>query len=167
MALHLSSVRRYVPQHGGNRDLLDDQQISLDIKMPTVRDMLEIQKMIRSAGGAMSPEVDIDSLDPEQTMRLWDVMSAIVIKQTDNWKNVTLDGNAATTPTDVLRALGMADVVMISEITQEIMASGKGSVNEAKNSDSESGRENSDSDSIVLHASLPASSESVTAVAVS
>ena len=168
MALYLQSVKRYVPQDGGNRDLPEDQQISLDIKLPKVRDMLEIQRLIREAGNSIAmPGIEINLEDPLQQVHLWDVMETIVVKHTANWKGVMLDDQTATEPGDVVRALGMENVTLVSEVTQEIMASGRGSVNEAKNSGSESGPSRSDSDSTVTPVLQPESSESVTAAVAS
>ena len=130
MALHFGSIKRYVPQSNGNRELSADHQISLDLKLPKVRDMLEIQEMIRSLGGSVSlagPASD------QQALQMWHIMETLIRKYTSNWNGIFLDGISIADADGVIAAVGMDAIAMISEVAQEIMLAGKGSANEAKN----------------------------------
>lgn len=165
MALKFSSSKRFVPAADGNRELPQEQQIALDIRLPKVRDMLEIQEMIRSVGGTISAVMD-GSVNDRQALQMWQIMETLICKHTSQWTGISLDGAAVTDPDGVLKAVGMDAIAMISEVAQEIMLSGKGSVDESKNSVSESEPENLVSGSTVTRV-LPLDSSKVATVAAS
>lgn len=164
MALNLTGVRRFVPAADGNRDLPEDLRISLEILPLRVRDMLEVQRLIRDLGADFAAAIGSDA-DPVKTERLWSAMEGIITKHTRDWRGVTIDGRAAVEPAEVLSACGLDQVELMSEVAREIIDSGRGTAGEAKNSASPPGPSDSGSGMTALPASPPEDSGSATAAA--
>lgn len=149
MARNLKSTRRYIPTEGGNRELSEEEQVSCTIKRITVGAMFEIQASIRSSD-AFSQVADggVDLNDANQIEGFWTLLEKVLGEYTEAWRGIYLDGKELADPKDVLAACDADQLPLLAEVFNETMGFSNGDEATAKNSDTESVPENSDSDTI-------------------
>ena len=153
MALKFSRKERtYIPKWADNDKEPENDQISVDFKPLTVEDMFIVQKETKANlfGG-----MDIDREDPESFEMYWNVVKTIIGKYTSNWKNIIIDDQEVSDPTQVIEALGTGEMELLNEVFNHIIEDSSGTVDEEKNSESESGHTSLDSDLAVENALPP------------
>ena len=161
--MNFASKYSYVPEAGGNRNLPPAEQISLTIRRVTVRDMFAIQRIIRDHLAEGVNLLDVNTSDPEQVERFWNLVDPVVRNHTENWQNMKLDGTEVTAPGQLIDLCSFSQMTLMAEVAGEVLRIGKAGDQDQKNSESGSAPANSDSGLTAPPASAPASSENATA----
>jgi len=160
MALKFSSSRRYAPEYEGNRDLSEDEQISVTLNRLTVRDMFAVQKRIRESKkvgqgtkGADEETVELDMNDPEIIEEFWDLVEELLVKYTNSWKGVENEAQTVEDTQGVIDLCGPENMPLMVEVFNELLGFSQGSEDLAKNSTPDSEPESLESGSTVEAAS--------------
>lgn len=128
MALSLQRRSRYVPAFDGNKDLPDDQQVSVAYQSMSVQDVMQVQEAtgVNILTGSQKEGEDAFTTN-------WSVIRAVLEKYCSDWKNVSVDGENLTASKAVLDALSMRYLGLFAEIFQYILVASVGSEDDVKN----------------------------------
>ena len=164
--MKLNSLHRYVPEADGNREAEIGHQISASLLRLTIRDTFALQAKMREAmgveHGVNAATIQMNLADPGQLEKFWVVVEWLIINYTKDWQGIWLDDKELIDPKEVVALCGSEHVLMLMEVANQVIQGQKGTVDDLKNSASESGPGNSDSAMTAPPASSPESSENET-----
>ena len=147
MSLKISSLEQeYVPEWRGNRDLPEAEQIKVTFSPLRISDMFEVQKEtnVNLMGG-----FEIDQDDPDSITRYWGLVKTVLSKYISRWQGVIIDNVEIIDSPAVMDALSTGHMDLLGELFSEVLRMSSGTVDEEKNSESESEPSTTDSDGTV------------------
>ncbi len=131
MAVRISKDRVYIPTWKNNHQLPIDEQIRVKYHSVTVDDMFEIQRQTKV--NLFAPKATVVE-DPDSMEKHWELMKFVLGKYTTSWHGVEEDGITLTDPKDVLAAMGVDCLDLLSEVYGQVIASSSVTPTDAKNS---------------------------------
>ena len=131
----------FTPMFGGNLLLPENERIVVSVRELTVGDIFVVQK-----------KTDLNlftgfqiELSPDKMEEYWDLMRALLVPYTSNWRGIKLEGELITESEAVLNVLKLTHWQLIAEVFQHVMTISTKNEEDAKNFEAESVPENMDS----------------------
>lgn len=146
MALKMHTRRRIVPTWEGNDKLPEEEQISCEYTLLTVKELFALQDEV-----AETDKEQADALASGLAVSAatnWKVMAAVLEHHTGDYRNVTLDDVPIVTGKEFVEKVAAVNVSLVADIFGQIVGRQLGTEAEAKNSAPGSGQTGSESGAV-------------------
>jgi hypothetical protein len=144
MALYFDKRQQvFVPTWNDNNQLPEPEQISCTYKTMTFKDVMQFQQ---ENADKIPEDIQDNDTRPDVVLSLWEQINYILPHYTSDYKNVfDGEGNPLTTAEELLDAFGIKHLTLFIEIFNHVFKESGLGEQEAKNSNTDSEPDNSES----------------------